>query len=314
MAHYTKKALKEYYYDFFDNNDYETSCANELTQFLDPVFESLNLDIITELDYNPWIKHESIDELAKKYLEYVSFRCQLKEMRKSYRKYSNDYDKYEETLLRMGFKYEFIDSVLYNIDYIDYTSFTDWLCHCLKLWTGNNKSKNDLKINKKYFYRKADIKPLCYNLFACLNKCNIFVPKDIRKMLYDYIDMKNTNYWYHGTTLNNCDIILNKGVKPIKTELAYRLNFNNGFYLTNDFHYAFNWAKMKANNMCDYGVLVFDINKNSLDIQKVENMYNRYDYINYKLLEKDGVKTDSDICIFKNGMKKLNSMLIGIYI
>ena len=351
--------VSELEYDTYTDKDKDCEesgyAYRSMIEYLLPIFgENIDRRIATNLTSSDLSSHENISDLALYYFKKLAYRKNL-----DYDNYYNIDDIYYK-LKDMGFLECRIDSIISNLteEILDDICILDWICHCfeiwfeeakipkkikqLKLYKKNNQDSQEIfyspidilqisnqlilnKINNKVkdiFYIPIDILPIFYNLLLCLKKIQIFVPKDVLKIIFDLVRGTNDNYWYHGTTWNSAVSILkygirSKGLNHIYT--TYSSFENDGFYIGNNYSQAINWAKFKSNNYHKPAVIAFNIPNvyeffDLIDIEK--KIIRRRDKVPRAFKKKDAVisQQDKQICVFQKGMEKLDESIVGVYV
>ena len=329
---YTKKEfaniVSELEYDTYTDKDKDCEesgyAYRSMIEYLLPIFgENIDRRIATNLTSSDLSSHENISDLALYYFKKLAYRKNL-----DYDNYYNIDDIYYK-LKDMGFLECRIDSIISNLteEILDDICILDWICHCFEIWFEEAKIPKKIKqlnkkINQEIFYSPIDILPIFYNLLLCLKKIQIFVPKDVLKIIFDLIRGTNDNYWYHGTTWNSAVSILkygigSKGLNHIYT--TYSISENDGFYIGNNYNQAINWAKFKSNNCHKPTVIAFKIPNvyeffDLIDIEK--KIIRRRDKVPRSFKKKDAIisQQDKQICVFHKGMKKLEETIVGVYV
>ena len=93
---------------------------------------------------------------------------------------------------------------------------------------------------------------------------------DIRKFkgnqwITDYLaqdcsSMEDTEYWFHGTRDVDAKNIIENGIMLSKGKpFGHDFSRGDGFYVTNDFHFAFEWARGFRKNWPNSAIVVFKI-------------------------------------------------------
>lgn len=329
---FTRKSLKQYEDELESSESDESGQYTQaeihdeerLREFLSSVFEpDLDRNIVDDLTKRGlWTGHENTEDLANSYLLAIS----------DYYNLSNsdyDIDKIYLKLKKMKLLENRISNVFQNLteERLEHVGMLSWLIHCFELWTRVHMTKVPYNkiIKKSLFCNLIDIRPTFYSFIGCIKQMNIFVPKDVLKIIFDIVSDKKSEYWYHGTTLGSCIDILKYGIRENLSSWSYRntgwlyRNTNTGFYIGNDYNQALNWSKFKSNDICGKAIIAFKINDPFIfDITQLDEMLNRSSRVSKNLRKKEviiGPYYDSlQICVFEKGMNKLNHLIVGIYI
>ena len=76
----------------------------------------------------------------------------------------------------------------------------------------------------------------------------------------DCTSMEDTEYWFHGTRDVDAKNIIENGIMLSKGKpFGHDFSRGDGFYVTNDFHFAFEWARGFRKNWPNSAIVVFKI-------------------------------------------------------